>query len=81
MDPEGPGPEDLERFSGETAWCPDCGAEVWDQAETCRQCGNWIGGRAASRRPLEGWFRSRWMILVALGAIAAMVLAYLGMRW
>jgi predicted RNA-binding Zn-ribbon protein involved in translation (DUF1610 family) len=77
MDPEGPGPEDLERFGGDSAWCPECGEEVWDHADRCPACGNDIGGRTASRRPVESWFRQRWMVAAALAALAAMLLLLL----
>ena len=41
----GPSPEDLERFGDQHqhGWCPQCGAEVWDDAEFCPECGDQIG--------------------------------------
>ena len=74
---EGPSPEDLERFSDATAYCPDCGAEMWDQAEICPACGAAVGGGTLSRPPLEHWLRRRWLILVAMAALAAFLLAVL----
>ena len=74
MNDEGPSPEDLDRFSGDTAHCPDCGAEIWDQAEFCPECGNHVGGETLSRPPLERWMRHRWLMLVALLALLAFVL-------
>lgn len=71
-----PSSEDIERFSGQTAYCPECGGEVWDQAEFCPSCGAQVGGETLSRPPTEHWLRSRWMILVALAALAAFVLVY-----
>ena len=38
-DHEGPSEADLERFGGDTASCPSCGAEVWDGATICPGCG------------------------------------------
>ena len=72
---EDPSPDDLERFGHDTAHCPACGAEIWDLAELCPTCGATVGGRVTSRPPVEDWFRRRWLILVAIGAVVAF-LAY-----
>ena len=77
IEDEGPSPEDIERFSGETAYCPQCGAEVWDQAERCPACGEAVGGDVSSRPPLERWWRQRWVLLVALLALVAFLIAVL----
>ena len=74
---EDPSPEDLDRFSGETGWCPQCGAEVWDQAEFCPACGAQVGGRTLSRPPVEAGFRRRWLLLVAIIALLAFLIAVL----
>ncbi|MHC4128684.1 MAG: zinc ribbon domain-containing protein [Planctomycetota bacterium] len=71
---EDPSPEDLQRFGHDTAYCPACGAEIWDQAELCPSCGDLVGGRTDSRPPLESWLRRRWLILVAIGALVAFLL-------
>lgn len=58
LDPDGPSAEDLERFGSETDACPECGSEVYDQAELCHVCGHaiergpgsiptWVGVAAA----------------------------------
>jgi hypothetical protein len=70
---EGPSAEDLDRFGGDTGHCPSCGAEIWDQAEVCPECGEYIVGGTRSRPPLEDWFRRRWMLLI----IAAVIVAFL----
>ena len=77
---EDPSPEDIERFSGETGFCPDCGEEVWDQAGQCPSCGAFLAGQTATRHPVEGGLRRRWMVLVAVIALLAFALAILG-RW
>ena len=74
---EDPSPEDLERFSGDTAHCPACGAEIWDLAELCPACGATVGGRVAARPPVEDWFRRRWLILVVIVVLAAFLAAVL----
>ena len=71
----GPGPEDLRRFGGETAYCADCGEEIWDQAEVCPACGAYLGGSTSSRSPHRQEFRKRALILVALLAVVALILA------
>lgn len=75
---EGPSAADLDRFGGDTGYCPACGAEVYDQAEFCPECGEHLGGAVKSRPPMEDWFRQRWIalvvVLVVLGLLAWLVL-------
>jgi hypothetical protein len=44
---EGPSADDLARFGHETAYCPHCGAEVWDDAQQCPSCQQWMEQPAA----------------------------------
>lgn len=40
---EGPSQEDIERFSeDETGYCPNCGEEIWDDANRCNACDEWL---------------------------------------
>ncbi|GIK19743.1 MAG: hypothetical protein DYG93_09015 [Leptolyngbya sp. PLA2] len=39
LDPEGPSAADLDRFGSEFVVCPECGFDVYDQAEVCPRCG------------------------------------------
>jgi len=70
---EGPDDADLERFGGETATCPSCGAEMWDQAERCPSCGDYV---VAGPRG-QPWARLIWIIAAILAA-AGLLLAVLG---
>ena len=74
---EEPSPEDLQRFGHDTAHCPACGAEIWDQADLCPACGDTVSGRVAGRPPVETWFRRRWLILVVIVVLAAFLVAVL----
>ena len=49
MKDEDPSDEDVARFSGETAYCPDCGAEIWDAADVCPKCFAYLGGDTSLR--------------------------------
>ena len=73
MRDEGPSPEDLERFDGETAYCPECGAQIWDQADVCPKCFSYLAGETSSRPPLETWFRRLWLLLVVIVLVIAML--------
>ncbi len=73
----GPSPEDLRRFGGETAYCPHCGGEVWDQAEVCPACGAYLAGAPTSRPPRRQAFRRKLLILAALLALVGLILAVL----
>jgi len=59
----------------ETVPCPNCGAEIYEEAERCPECGDYVtfGTNAWSGRPL--W----WIVLGMLGVVAmVIVLAGLG---
>lgn len=43
LDPDGPSAEDLDRFGSELDTCPSCGSSIYDQAEMCPQCGEYLG--------------------------------------
>ena len=43
--------DDLDRFAGEIGYCPDCGAEIWDEAWQCPHCHAVVEGRVARDRP------------------------------
>jgi hypothetical protein len=43
-DPEAPNDEDVQRFGGDTAKCPGCGHEVYDDAPRCPACGKYLSG-------------------------------------
>ena len=76
MRDEGPSSEDLDRFGDDTAHCPECGAEIWDQAEVCPKCRAYIGGNTSTRKPIESWMQRRWMLLI----IVALLIAF-GLMW
>lgn len=73
MRDEDPSVEDMERFGGDDqdAWCPACGAQVWDDAEFCPECGDQIGGRTSSRSPVERELQQRWVMVVGLLVLLA----------
>ncbi len=43
-DPDGPSEADIERFASELKQCPECAAEVYDQAEICSACNHAFDG-------------------------------------
>jgi predicted amidophosphoribosyltransferase len=74
MRDEGPSEEDLERLDHDAAYCPACGAEVWDMAEVCPQCQAHLGGNTASRSPLAREWRTRWAVVIAIALVIAFLL-------
>lgn len=71
---ENPSPDDLERFNRDTAYCPDCAAEVWDQAEICSSCGAYLHGDTSSHPKGARERRRFWVALVILITITAFLL-------
>jgi hypothetical protein len=74
---EGPSSEDIDRFDRETAYCPDCGAEMWDQADVCPKCFAFVGGVTSSKQPIERWFQRRLMVAVIIALLIAFGLIWL----
>lgn len=58
LDPEGPSAEDLDRFGDEFRTCPNCGRQIYDQAEVCPHCREAIIDKPAGAK----W----WVILVVV---------------
>ncbi len=73
-DDEGPSQADLDDLcedGADTVPCPACGMEVYEDADRCPSCGNWVTLRHGGARRRGGlWW------LVVLAAIAAMLVAY-----
>lgn len=76
---EGPSEEDLRRFGDDSAFCPDCGAEIWDQADVCPKCFAYLGGDT-SRRRRGGEARRRWRTVVVLIVLAAIAVSWVGVH-
>jgi hypothetical protein len=52
-DPELPEPDREETEDAEMIPCPSCGELVYEEAQFCAACENYIGGSSARRSP---WF-------------------------
>lgn len=70
---EGPQEVDLrdlgEQGESETITCPACGAEIYEQAQQCPFCGEYIVQSTAMSTP-GGW---KWLV-IALAALGLVVL-------
>ncbi|MCH2135627.1 MAG: zinc ribbon domain-containing protein [Phycisphaerales bacterium] len=76
---EGPSEADLDRFGDDDnagGFCPDCGAEVWDQAEFCQTCGGQIGGRVLGRPKVEHDLQRRLTVVVVVLVLVGFVLFF-----
>ena len=70
---ENPSSEDIERFDREHGYCPECGTEIWDQADVCPKCFAYLDGETLSRPPMDAWLRKRWTLLVIIVLLIAML--------
>lgn len=70
---EEPSVEDIERFSGVTRTCPQCGTELYDDAEVCWKCGHLLSAKAGGP--------PRWVIIVAAVIIVLVVVGYIRFSW
>ena len=82
---EGPWVEDADEEEDDggardTAYCPECGAEIYDAADICPACFSWIDGETTRRPPRNGRFRKGGAQLVVWMLIAAL-LAGAGVLW
>lgn len=61
---------DRARFDSDTAFCPECGAEIYDAADVCPKCFTWIDGetrgRPLSRRRQTIRQTILWVLIVTL---------------
>lgn len=56
--------------------CPNCHAEVYEDAEQCPACGEWITG---STHPFSG--RPLWFIAIGVAGLAATIAALAFLSW
>ena len=82
---EGPSLEDLRRFGSEadtTAYCPECGAKGYDDADACPRCFTWITGRTLRKPPEDLAMQKRVrqvIVFVTLLTMFPIVLKLLGL--
>jgi len=72
LEDEGPQDIDLEELGGdesETAPCPACGAEVYEDADRCPACGEFILAKLAGGRGPVLW----WIFLGGVAAVAVVL--------
>lgn len=65
---EGPSEADIERFSDATRKCPECGRDVYDEAEICPHCGHAFSGEPKGT--------PAWVVVTAIIVVAALVLFF-----
>jgi predicted nucleic acid-binding Zn ribbon protein len=64
-DRDAPRLEDVELFSDATRRCPECGTDVYDEAEVCYKCGHAFGATGSAQA--KPWVV--WVILIVVLAI------------
>ena len=76
---EDPSEEDQQRFGDDTGYCPECGAEIWDEAWQCPHCEEVVDGRVGRSpdSPAGRHVSRRSVIALALVLIALIVFALL----
>ena len=77
MRDDGPSPDDIRRFSHETAYCPECGAEIWDAAPACPSCGHMLPDGPGRYGPMQVSLNRKVAIVVALAALIGFLLLVL----
>jgi hypothetical protein len=60
-----------------TAPCPACGAEIYDDAERCPECGHYLTREAAPRHDSVGGLRSKPPLWIIVGAILCIIIVVL----
>ncbi len=69
-DREGPSDADLARFACDTAACPKCGEEIYDEAQWCPACGAVVSGEVGAVAT------KTWIIIAAALALAAFAFVF-----
>ncbi|MEM7622055.1 MAG: hypothetical protein AAF235_02510 [Planctomycetota bacterium] len=67
LDPEGPSPDDLERFGDELDACPSCGRDIYDQVEMCPFCGSAIERTPSKSAPAVVVIAIVLVVMLAVG--------------
>lgn len=75
-DREYPDPDDADDES-DTAPCPECGAQVYEDAVQCPRCGAYVTPGSGASSGWPAW----WIILGVLGAAAAIFVLALAPPW
>ncbi|MGE3109184.1 MAG: hypothetical protein AB7G11_15565 [Phycisphaerales bacterium] len=70
QDHEGPSDDDIARFGDVTQKCPECRAELYDDAEVCWKCGCAISGGATRTRPIPTWM----LVSAAVGCVGFIII-------
>lgn len=68
---EGPDQADLERFGADTAPCPKCGADIYDESPWCHKCGHVLGDGA------DGPRTPPWVFITVAATVAAIAVVLL----
>jgi uncharacterized protein (DUF983 family) len=68
-DPDAPQAADIERLSEVTQKCPECGKDLFDDAEVCWNCGCAVS-EARSRMSRPPW----WVMLAGVAALVGFLL-------
>jgi len=63
-------PDDDDDDQVETVPCPECGAQVYEEAERCPYCGGYI---TSSTHPLKG--RPLWWVVLGVLGVVGLVIA------
>lgn len=67
-----PSEDDVLKFADATKRCPNCNAEMYDDAEVCWKCGDTIGARTG---------QPKWIGVTAVVLVVAIVLAVILGVW
>lgn len=61
---------DLKRFSGVTQTCPECKAELYDEATICHECGRALG---TSHDRTPAWWILPLVVLIAIAMVVVLL--------
>lgn len=79
-DNEGPSDEDIRQFGGEeseTSRCPSCGQEMFEDADRCSHCGEYVvgdGGSGSGRGTFAMWVVLTSVVMLILGLLCGFFL-------
>lgn len=71
---EGPSADDIDRFGSDTRLCPECSAEVWDEASICPDCGCAFDDAISNPRSARNLILTAGLILGGVAFVLVFVL-------